>query len=437
MNNFNESNNEIKENNGDFVFAGISTKYLAKKYNTPLYLYNQNEIESVCKTFVDAINDNYGLGMIAYASKAFCCKEIYRIISKFGMGCDVVSLGELYTAYTAGFDFNKIVFHGNNKTYDEIKFAVDNNVGLIVIDSFDEVDTLSSYLKTVNKKQNVLIRVDPGIEAHTHHYIQTAKTDSKFGFLISNGDSDRIIDYIINNDNLVLKGLHCHIGSQIFEPKSFLIEVDKMLDYYKFLKEKKSLDLEVLDLGGGFGITYTDLDPIINNDFYKNTIKSIIDKVKEKIALYNLKKPYLIFEPGRAIVGKSGITLYTVGNTKEITGIKNYLSIDGGMFENPRFALYQAQYKVIPITKMNEKPTMVYTVAGKCCESGDIIAENCPLPKMKKGDLIAVLSTGAYNYSMASNYNRNFIPSVVMIKNSEDREIIKRQNLDDLIKQDI
>ncbi len=422
---------------GQLIIGGVSCKDLAVKYGTPLYVFDQTYIENMCKIYFDTLQQEYGDGMIYYASKAFSCKEIYRILSQIGVGADLVSGGEIFTASSVGFSMEKTCFHGNNKSETELNLAVEQGVGYVVLDSFDEAKILNEICEKKNLQQKVLIRVNPGVEAHTHHFIQTAKIDSKFGFSLASGEAMDMIEKVLGYKNLILEGLHCHIGSQIFEEKSFVLAVNKMTDFYKIVKEKFNYEFNALNLGGGFGIWYADGDAVKTCSDYANYIKIICDTLKTDIEKKNLKKPFLMFEPGRSIVGEAGITLYSVGNIKRIKGIKNYLSIDGGMFDNPRFALYQAKYTVVAADKMNDKTTETYTIAGKCCESGDIIAENCKLPSMNRGDLVAVLSTGAYNYSMASNYNRNLIPPVVMVKDGESRYVVKPQSYEDLIRNDL
>ena len=423
--------------NGYLQIGGVNVKDLASLYGTPLYVFDKAHIKNICQTFADSLNKYYGLGKVFYASKAFSCKEIYRIVKEKGLGADVVSSGELFTALKAGFNAADLCFHGNNKSLSDLEYAVKNGIGYIVIDALSEIDDLNYICKKLKVNQKALLRVNPGVEAHTHHYIQTAKPDSKFGFSIENGDADIAVQKLVNANNIDFCGLHCHIGSQIFEKTSFLIAIDKMTDYYKKVCEKFDAKLSVLDLGGGFGIYYTDADPKFDYKDYADYVKCICEKLSVSLKEKGINKPYLILEPGRSIVGEAGITLYTVGRIKNISGLKNYLAIDGGMFENPRFALYQAKYTAIAAEKANEKPTTVYTVAGKCCESGDVIAEDVILPEMKEGEIIAILSTGAYNYSMASNYNRNFIPPVAMVENGKSYLCVKKQDFDDLVRNDI
>lgn len=424
--------------NGRLQIGGVNVKDLASLYGTPLYVLDKAYIKNICKVFSESIDKYYGgYGKIFYASKAFSCKEIYRIVGDMGLGTDVVSAGEAFTALSVGFNAENMCFHGNNKSVDDLKYAVENKIGYIVIDSLSEIDDISAVCKELKVRQKVLLRVNPGVEAHTHHYIQTAKPDSKFGFSIENGDADVAAKRLIKAEGIDFCGLHCHIGSQIFEKTSFIIAVDKMTDYYKKVSEIFGAKLTTLNLGGGFGIYYTDSDPKFTVVDYADYIKTICDNLNACAAKKHIEKPYLILEPGRSIVGEAGITLYTVGRVKKISGLKNYLSVDGGMFENPRFALYQAKYTVLAAERLNEKPKVKYTVAGKCCESGDIIAENVLLPEMREGEIVAVLSTGAYNYSMASNYNRNFIPPVVMVENGKSYLCVKKQNFDDIVRNDV
>lgn len=423
--------------NGRLKIAGLDCEDLVNQYGAPLYVLDVKHVEDMCKTFTDALNNYYGFGMVSYASKAFCCKEIYRIIKTLGLGADVVSAGELFTALSVDFPADKLIFHGNNKSLDELNMLVNTGVKYSVIDSIDEAQRLNDICLAKNKVQDVLIRVNPGVEAHTHEFIQTAKVDSKFGFSTQNGQALEFIEKILKLKNLNLVGLHCHIGSQIFEDKSFVLAVEKMTDFYKRCYDLLGLSFSVLDVGGGFGIYYSGDDPKLTLKDYDGYVKSICNTLLDCVSRKGIKKPYLILEPGRSIVGEAGITLYKVGSVKKIKDVKNYLAIDGGMFENPRFALYQAKYCVVSPLKMNVEPTEKYSIAGKCCESGDLIAENVFLPETEVGDILAVLSTGAYNYSMASNYNRNLIPAVIAVKNGESKIIVNRQTYHDLIRNDV
>ncbi len=428
----------LKINNQNHLeIGGVDTTVLAQKYGTPLYVVDKTYVKEVCRAYSSTLLKEYGNGIISYASKAFCCKDMIRTVNAEGLGIDVVSMGELYTALSVNFPAEKIIFHGNNKTFSELNYAIENNVGLIVVDAYSEANDIDKICLRVGKKQKVLIRVNPGVEAHTHHYIQTAKPDSKFGFSTEGDDAINVIKHVLSFKNLQLEGLHCHIGSQIFEEKSFIIAVDKMIEFYKRVKAETGAEFNVLDVGGGFGIYYTGEDKKMSLEDYKSFISTIIKTLNDRLNIAKIKKPYLILEPGRSIIGEAGITLYTIGRIKEITGLKNYLAIDGGMFDNPRFALYQAKYSVVPAENMNAIKQKTYTLAGKCCESGDVIAEDVLLPEMKEGELVAVLSTGAYNYSMASNYNRNAVPPVVMVEEGKDYLAVKPQTLEDIVRNDV
>lgn len=431
--------NTLKINEkGHLEIGGMDTVELTKKFPTPVYVFDEQYIRDMCRAYKNAIDANYdGNGIVLYASKAFSCKAIYKIIDSENIGCDVVSGGELYTALNAGFPAEKIYMHGNNKLPKELREALDCKIGCIVVDSFTELDLLDSLANERNTVQEILIRVNPGVEAHTHHFVQTAKTDSKFGFSLSDGTAEKITEYALTKKNLNLAGYHCHIGSQIFEKDSFTLAVDKMLDFTALMKKKFNFITKKLNMGGGYGVWYTDEDKKITPDGYSEYLKAIISEIKLKCAQLNLELPYLIVEPGRSIVAEAGITLYTVGNIKEIPGIKKYVSVDGGMFDNPRYALYQAKYTAILANKANEKATETVSIAGKCCESGDIICANVNLAKAQTGDILAVLSTGAYNYSMASNYNRNFIPAVVLVNDKKAEYIVKPQTYEDLTRNDV
>lgn len=423
---------------GHLEIGGCDAVDLAKDFGTPLYVFDEKYIRDMMRVYRDTIAEEYnGNGLVLYASKAFSCMAIYRIASQENIGVDVVSGGELYTAVKAGFPTEKIYMHGNNKLLRELEFAVDAKVGTIVVDSYDEADILDMLAGKAGIRQNVLIRINPGVEAHTHAFVQTARTDSKFGFSISDGTAERMTGYILKKEHLNLKGYHCHIGSQIFEKQSFVLAAQKAMDFMAKIKADLGFEVDTLNIGGGFGIWYTDEDAKISVDGYAEYLKALIGAVKQRAAELSLKLPYLIIEPGRSIVGEAGVTLYTVGAIKDIPGVKKYVAIDGGMFDNPRYALYQSKYTVLLANRANEKCTEKVTIAGKCCESGDLIAVDVPLPKAERGDIAAVLSTGAYNYSMASNYNRNFIPAAVLVNNGKAEYIVKPQTYDDLIRNDV
>ncbi|MDE5943580.1 MAG: diaminopimelate decarboxylase [Clostridia bacterium] len=422
---------------GHLEIGGADAIDLVKRFGTPLYVFDEAHIRNMMRVYKNTLKSEYGgNGQVLYASKAFACLAVYAIARQESIGVDVVSGGELYTALKAGFDAGQIYMHGNNKLLNELELAVDSKVGCIVVDSFREADILNGLAAKRKVMQNVLIRINPGIEAHTHEFVQTARTDSKFGFSVSDGAAEEITLHILSKKNLCLKGYHCHIGSQIFEKQSFVLAAEKVMDFMAGMKNKHGYIAETLNIGGGFGIWYNDDDPKLKYADYADYLKSLITAVKNKAKQHSLKEPYLVIEPGRSIVGEAGVTLYTVGAIKEIQGIKKYVAIDGGMFDNPRYALYQSKYTVLLANRASEKNTEKVSVAGKCCESGDLIAVDVALPKAESGDIMAVLSTGAYNYSMASNYNRNLIPPAILVKDGKAEYIIKPQTYDDVIRND-
>ena len=422
---------------GHLEIGGADTVELATEYGTPLYVYDENYIRSMMQTYRDTLDKAYaGNGLVLYASKAFSCMGMYAIAKSEGLGADVVSGGELYTAIKAGFPAEKIMMHGNNKLKSELALAVEHNVGWIVVDSLSEADILDGLCKEAGKKQKILLRVNPGVEAHTHSYVQTATPDSKFGFSIADGSAKEILIKLLTRPNLEVKGFHCHIGSQIFEKSSFVVAVEKCFAFLSELKQELGFNTEVLNLGGGYGIHYTEADPVLSFSDYADFFTTLINAVKLECNKRALRQPFLCIEPGRSIVGEAGITLYTVGSIKEIKGIKKYLAVDGGMFESPRYCLYGSKYEAVIANRAGEKPTEVVSIAGKCCESGDLIGENFNLPEANSGDILAVFSTGAYHYSMASNYNRNLIPPVVLVKGGKAEYLVKPQTYEDLVRND-
>lgn len=428
--------NTLQIKNGILEIGGLKTTELAKKYKTPVYVMDVSHMRSLIRAFKNTLNNAYGDADMAYASKAFSCSAMYHILKQENTFIDVVTGGEIFTAINAGFDMRKAFFHGNNKLEDEIILALDNNLGYFAIDSIQEIELLNRLCSERGIIQDVSVRVNPGVEAHTHSYIQTAKIDSKFGFSISNGDATRAIDTLLKCKNLCLVGLNCHIGSQIFEKNAFRLAVDIMTDYIVYLKDNLAIEIDILNLGGGFGVHYTNADPKYTIDDYCSYILTITEVLNLAISNKNIKKPKLILEPGRAIVAEAGITLYSVGNIKTIPNVKKYVSIDGGMFDNIRPALYQAEYEAIIANRADEKPIETVAITGKCCESADIMINKIDLPKAIRGDLIAVFSTGAYNYSMASNYNRNMVPPVVFVENGKSDYAVRPQSYQDLLRND-
>jgi len=423
---------------GHLEIGGADCVELAKEFSTPLYVFDEQYIRSMMRVYRDTINSEYGgNGLVLYASKAFSCTAMYAIAKSENIGVDVVSGGELYTALKAGFPADKIYMHGNNKLKRELEFALDEKIGCIVVDAYSEIDMIEELASARGITQEILIRINPGVEAHTFKAVQTAVPDSKFGFSVNDGTAEKITAYALTKKHVKLTGYHCHIGSQIFEKSSFVLAADKCMRFIADMKNRLSFEAEKLNLGGGFGIWYTDEDAKISVGGYKEYLSALISAVKERAAEYGVKPPFILIEPGRSIVGEAGITLYTVGAIKEIPGIKKYVAIDGGMFDNPRYALYESKYTPVLANRANEENCEVVTIAGKCCESGDLIAVNVNLPKAKTGDILAILSTGAYNYSMAMNYNRNFIPAAVLVNGGKAEYIIKPQTYEDLVRNDV
>ena len=406
---------------------------ISEKFGTPIYVMDEENIRNFCKTYVQAINKYYDSnGLVLFASKSLNCKEICNIINQENMGIDVVSGGELYTAIKANFPTSKIHFHGNNKTIEELTLAVNNDVGRIVIDNEEELKNLNNIASGKNKICNILLRVKPGVDAHTHEFIKTGRIDSKFGMTMN--EVLKLLENINKFKNINFMGLHCHIGSQILDVRPFILAASIMIDFISKIKFKTNLQVKELNLGGGFGIQYTQKDKFFD---YDECIKKVSIVIKEKCKELKVPIPYIYIEPGRSIVGQAGITLYKIGNIKKIPGIRTYVSVDGSMADSPRHITYGSEYTVINVSKANIKPNKLVTIAGKCCESGDIIAEDVLLADPEIGDTIAVLCTGAYNYSMASNYNRSLKPPILMINKNELKIIVKRQSFEDLLSLDV
>ncbi|MBE5746701.1 MAG: diaminopimelate decarboxylase [Clostridiales bacterium] len=423
---------------GHLEIGGADCVALAQEFGTPLYVFDEKYIRKMMSVYRDTLATYYdGKGMVLYASKAFSCKAIYRIADEENIGIDVVSGGELYTATQAGFPAQNICMHGNNKLDYELGEALDAGVGYIVADAYSEIDKIDAEAAKRGIVQKILLRINPGVEAHTHAFVQTATTDSKFGFSLQNGTAEAVTAYALTKKNVQLDGYHCHIGSQIFEKQSFVLAVEKCLDFAAEMQKKLGFTLKTLNMGGGFGVWYTDEDKKIPPEGYAEYLIALIEAVKAKTAEHKLPLPYLLLEPGRSIIGEAGITLYTVGAIKDIPGVRKYLAVDGGMFDNPRYALYQSKYTPILANRASEEPTEIVSIAGKCCESGDLIAVNVNLPKAESGDILAILSTGAYNYSMAMNYNRNKIPPCVLVKDGKGEYIVKPQTYEDIARNDV
>lgn len=420
---------------GHLTIGGCDTIELAQKFGTPLYVMDEDKIRNTCKMYRSSIDKYYdGKGMPLYASKAFSCKEICRIVKEEKMGLDVVSGGELFTALNAGFPAEHIHFHGNNKTADEITFALQSNVGHIIVDNLTELHTIDSIAAKLNKVADITLRIKPGIDAHTHEFVRTGQIDSKFGFALETGEAMDAVRSAVKYPNVNLKGMHCHIGSQIFDIQPFVLAAKVMLGFIKRIKDETGTVIQELNLGGGFGIKYVSSDTPVAYDQYMKLVSETVYSLCKEL---ELDVPYIFIEPGRSIVGEAGITLYTVGGIKEIPNVRTYVSVDGGMGDNPRYALYRSSYTAIVANKATLPACTKVTIAGKCCESGDLIQENTMIQIPHVGDTLAVLSTGAYNYSMSSNYNRIPKPAVIMVQNGNPRVIVKRETYEDIVRNDI
>lgn len=426
----------IEKNERDNLsIGGVDISDIAKEYGTPAYVMDENAIRKNMRAYKNAVESCYdGNGLVLYASKALSCMRMYKIAAEEGLGVDVVSGGELYTALKAGFPAEKIYFHGNNKTEDELRFALENNLGRYVVDNYEELDLLNRLCNEMNKRAKILFRIKPGIDAHTHSFVLTGQIDSKFGFALETGEAERVIEYAIKQSNIDIVGVHCHIGSQIFELEPFKLAAEVMLNFMADMKEKFGIEMEELDLGGGFGIKYTDTDKPLD---YGSYIAAVAEVVKDIASSRNIKLPFILMEPGRSIVASAGLTVYTVGSVKEIPNIRTYVSVDGGMSDNPRYILYNSEYDACPVNNPDAPRVKPVTIVGKCCESGDILIDGIHMPELKAGDLIAILATGAYNYSMASNYNRIPKLPVVMVNDGKSYLAVKRETYEDLIRNDI
>ena len=420
---------------GHLTIGGIDTISLAKEYGTPLYVMDEDVIRNNCRKFKESIDKYYdGEGLVCYASKVFCCRAMCKIAIEEKIGLDVASEGELYTAISVGFPTDKICLHGNNKTDNELTLALSHGVGRIVVDNLYELERLDKIAEKLHKKANIMFRIKPGIDAHTHSFIQTGQIDSKFGLALETGEAFEAVKTAVSLENVNLRGLHCHIGSQIFEIEPFELAAKVMLDFIAKIKNELDYEISELDLGGGFGIKYVENDNPPDYEAYMERVSAVVNSECKKLGI---KRPFILIEPGRSIAGPAGITLYTAGAVKEIPGVRTYVSVNGGMVDNPRYILYQAEYEALVANKANEEKTETITLAGRCCESGDLIGENMSIQKVDSDDIIAVLATGAYNYSMSSNYNRLPKPPVVMVRGGKTRIAVKRETLEDVIRNDV
>ena len=408
--------------------GGCDLVELAHKYGTPLYVIDEATVRGMCREYKKAFT-NYPNIIMTYASKALCNLAISKIISEEGFGFDVVSAGEIYTLHKAEIDMKNVTFNGNNKTKKEIELALDLNMGRYSVDNFYEAELLNTIAEQKGKKADILLRITPGIECHTHEYIQTGQIDSKFGFDMS--QLDEIINLVINKyKNLNLKGLHAHIGSQIFELNSFNDEIDILIKELSEINKKYCLNLNELNIGGGLGVKYVETDVPPSVEIFGQTV---INALEEACKKYDCEHPLIYIEPGRSIISTAGVTLYTIGSSKQVPDGKKYIAVDGGMADNPRPSMYQAEYFAEIANNTTSREQEIVTIAGKYCESGDILINNISLPKPTAGDTLCIYNTGAYNYSMASNYNRAEKPAMVLVNNSQSDMIVNRESLKDLI----
>ena len=420
--------------NGHLEIGGVDTVQLAEQYGTPLYVYDAVLIRERARGFKQAFIEKNVTAQVAYASKAFSTIAMVQLAEEEGLSLDVVSGGELYTALVAGFPVERIHFHGNNKSREELAMALDHEIGCIVVDNFTELELLKSICLEKTSSVKILLRVTPGIEAHTHDYILTGQEDSKFGFDLQNGQAEEALKQALLFPAFDVLGIHCHIGSQIFETTGFLLAAEKLFEKLHEWKQKLSFEAKVLNLGGGFGIRYTKEDEPLAPAQY---VTEIIRDVKKWSEFYSMALPEIWIEPGRSLVGDAGTTLYKVGSQKEVPNVRKYVAVDGGMSDNIRPALYQAKYEAVLANRPLAESKETVSIAGKCCESGDMLIWDIPLPAVEQEDLLAVFCTGAYGYSMANNYNRLPRPAVVFVENGEARLVVKRETYEDLIRLDV
>ncbi|WP_110111203.1 diaminopimelate decarboxylase [Bacillus sp. CGMCC 1.16541] len=419
---------------GHLEIGGVDTVDLANEFGTPLYVYDVELIRQRAREFKEVFDKQNVKAQVAYASKAFSTIAMVQLVQDEGLSLDVVSGGELYTALAADFPVERIHFHGNNKSRQELEMAIEANIGCIVVDNFYELDLLNEISQRYQKTTPILLRLTPGIEAHTHNYILTGQEDSKFGFDLQNGQADKAVQQALAFEGLHLLGIHCHIGSQIFETTGFVMATQKLFTKMSEWKQQLNYTPEVLNLGGGFGIRYTSEDTPIPVGQY---VEVIIDEVKKQVVELDVPMPEIWIEPGRSLVGDAGTTLYSIGSRKHVPNIREYVAIDGGMNDNIRPALYQAKYEAALANRLNEAADEVVSIAGKCCESGDMLIWDLSLPTAQPGDLLAVFCTGAYGYSMASHYNRLTKPAVVFVEDGEAQLVVKRETYEDIIKNDL
>ena len=425
-----------RSTDGELCFADISLSDLARKYGTPLYLYDEARVRHNCRVYLDAVREGFGeSARVMYASKAASFKQLYRIMNEEGLGVDVVSRGEIYTAALSEFPLKNAYFHSNNKTDEDIDFAISHGVGCFVVDNAEELFAIDEIAAKHGIKQKIMLRITPGIDPHTYAAVATGKVDSKFGSAIETGQAKAITSLALTFENLELIGFHCHVGSQIFDADVYLATSRVMLKFVSDMERELGFICRDLDIGGGLGVRYVDSQPVLD---IKSTILTVAEEMKKEAEHLGIPLPRISLEPGRSIVADAGLTLYTVGTVKRIPGYKTYVSVDGGMTDNPRFALYGSPYTILPVFDDEEIEREICSVVGRCCESGDILQENVPMPThIQRGDLLACLTTGAYHYSMASNYNRNTRPRVVMLGDGDSYLAVKRETVEDIVRLDM
>lgn len=421
-------------NRGHLEIGGCDVTELKQKFGTPLYIVDETLVRQRAREYVEAFKQSGLRFQVAYASKAFSVKAMCVLAEQEGLSLDVVSDGELFTALEAGFPAERIHFHGNNKTDEEINMAIDAGIGCFVVDNFIELYRLDELAAAKGIVVKVLLRITPGVEAHTHDYISTGQTDSKFGFDLGNGSAEQAVVAASELANIKLLGIHSHIGSQIFEVEGFKMAVEKIAQFAVSIRDKHSIMFEVINVGGGFGIRYVEGDTPLPVATYVN---AIAESLKENFTKADYVWPEIWVEPGRSMVGDAGTTLYTVGTQKNIPGVRKYVAVDGGMTDNPRPALYQSKYEAVLANRANEEATEVVSIAGKCCESGDMLIWDVKLPEVNRDDLLAVFCTGAYNYAMASNYNRIRRPAVVFVKDGQADLVVQRETLENIVCNDV
>ena len=419
------------------TFGGADTVALARQYGTPLYLMDEDRIRENCRTYRKALAEAFGEGSVPlYASKAACFKRMYKIMAEEGMCIDLVSSGEIYTAVKAGFPMEHAFFHGNNKTDFDIAFAMDSGVGYLVVDGFAELYVVQAEAENRGITQKVLLRLTPGIDPHTYEAVATGKVDSKFGVAIETGQAEEFVKEALKCANVQVCGYHCHVGSQVFDEDDSVYHDASiiMVGFMAKMYHTYGLDAWMFNIGGGYGVRYVESDPYVDVPGNIHKLAGCIRTLAENL---QIPMPCVLMEPGRSIVADAGMTLYTAGTVKQIPGYKNYVSIDGGMTDNPRFALYGSSYTVLLANRMAEAKDFTCDLVGRCCESGDIIQQNISIPQPNRGDIVAVCTTGAYNYSMASNYNRIPRPPVVMLRGGESYVAVKRESFEDLVANDL